>query len=89
MNHKLNGSELKLLASESNYYILSWVGNGWCAEVYRADKHDEEDDDTWELFNGDSELEVVQLSFKWMEEQELIHAKTGQDYKTLHKDDNE
>ncbi len=84
-----SSSELKEIASTSNYYIQSWVGNGWCSEVYRADIRDEEDDDTWELFSGTSELDVVQQAYNWMKEQELMLSKTGQDYKTLHKDDNE
>lgn len=82
--------ELKKEAAKSNYYILSWYySNGYVAEVYRADRHDEDKDETFELFDAETESGAVQLAYNWAVQQEIELAKIGQDYKTLHKDDDD
>jgi len=61
---------LKLLASEHNCYIKSWVYQDkelpGIAECYCAADYEEEDEDTWELFTQETEAEAIIASFKWL-----------------------
>ena len=89
MESPLTQDELKIVAGTQNYYIKSWFykDNEFAAEVYRADRYDEEDESTWELYFGQTELGAVLNAFMWMSNQEEELKKSGQDYITLHKDD--
>ncbi len=63
---------LKLISSEYNCYINSWIGGNpldtdrGIAECYMAGDYIEEDESTWELITAESEPIAIIASFKWL-----------------------
>ncbi len=62
---------LKILASDYNCYINSWVssdmvGRGGVAECYNTADYIEDKEDTWELITTESEPIAIVAAFKWL-----------------------
>jgi len=72
---------LKILASEYNCYINSWItvdssDRSGIAECYRANNYVEEEEDTWELIAHESEPIAVVGAFKWLADRGYFKPET-------------